>query len=112
MSTAYQCRTCDTTGIDNFYKNAKYQCKLCWNKRTFKSARDKLDLLIQERGGKCECCGYDKYYGALQWHHLDPSQKEFQIGSNRGKNIDELRAEVSKCQLLCANCRSEAHALI
>ena len=110
MSTAYQCRTCDTVGIKNFYKNARYQCKACWNKRTYQSSRDNLDLLISERGGKCERCGYKKSYAALQWHHVDPSQKEFGISSKRGAPIAQLREEVSKCKLLCANCHAEVHA--
>lgn len=110
MSTAYQCRTCDAQGEEFFYRNAKYQCKACWNKRTVKSSRDKLNRLIAERGGRCELCGYDKYVGALEWHHTDPTVKEFGIGDNRGKNIDQLRIETNKCRLLCANCHREEHA--
>lgn len=110
MTTAYQCRTCSAQGEENFYKNAKYQCKACWNTRTFQSARDKLDLLIDERGGQCERCGYSKCRAALEWHHRDPSEKEFSIGNRRGKNIEELRTETNKCLLLCANCHREEHA--
>jgi hypothetical protein len=106
---AYECG-CGVKGIDNFYSSSKYYCKACWNRKTFDIGRQKLNTLIQERGGCCERCGYDKYLGALQWHHLDPSAKEFTIAKHRGKNIDALREEVSKCQLLCANCHAEAHA--
>ena len=110
QSSRLRCRDCDDADPDSFYKGSQYYCKACWNKRTFQSARDKLDQLIRERGGRCEQCGYDRYYGALQWHHLDPTQKEFGISGRRGSPIAELRAEVSKCQLLCANCHAEAHA--
>jgi len=105
----YECM-CGTVGQENFYASAKYQCKSCWNKRTAQSARDKLDLLIAERGGACERCGYDRCNAALQWHHTDPSQKEFSIGNRRGLGLEQLREETSKCQLLCANCHSEVHA--
>lgn len=105
----YVCE-CGVTGEENFYKSAKYQCKSCWNQRTYQSGRAKLDQLIDERGGQCERCGYHTCRAALQWHHLDPSQKEFQIGHRRGLNIEQLRSEVSKCQLLCANCHCEVHA--
>jgi hypothetical protein len=105
----YTCKTCGTTDSSLFYTKTKYYCKSCWNQKTYKASRDKLDQLIQERGGKCEQCGYDKCKEALQWHHTDPSKKEFAISAQRGRNIDQLRTEVSKCQLLCANCHCEAH---
>ena len=37
--------------------------------------------LIKSKGGKCSICGYDKYYGALEFHHLDPSKKDFTISN-------------------------------
>ena len=35
---------------------------------------------VKRHGGKCERCGYDKYVGALQFHHIDPSSKDFRLG--------------------------------
>jgi len=64
--------------------------------------------LILEAGGGCVLCGYDRYQGALQFHHLDPSTKEFAL-SREGVTIaiDRSRAEAQKCVLLCANCHAE-----
>ena len=39
-----------------------------------------IDLIRKQRGGKCQKCGYDTYLGALEFHHIDPSQKDFTIG--------------------------------
>ena len=108
--SAYICRTCGTEGEEHFYKTAKYQCKKCWNQRTYQSGVDKINSLKQQRGGCCERCGYNKYLGALQWHHLDPTVKEYSIGHRRGLNEQQLQQEVSKCQLLCANCHAEVHS--
>lgn len=108
--TAYVCRTCGTEGKENFYSSAKYQCKACWNKRTYKTGIDKVNKLKLERGGKCEKCGYNKCFGALEFHHLDPSKKEFNLGMRRGLKEETLRAELDKCQLLCSNCHHETHA--
>ena len=102
------CKTCGETDQSKFYKQ-KWICKGCWNRMTYDRGRAKLDQLIDERGGCCERCGYDKCKEALQWHHTDPTQKEFGISGHRGSNIEALRAEVSKCQLLCANCHAEVH---
>jgi hypothetical protein len=54
-------------------------------------------------------CGFAEHPAALQFHHLDPSIKEFHL-SQRGytRSIRRMRAEASKCVLLCANC----HALV
>ena len=32
---------------------------------------------VLARGGKCEICGYNKNLSALEFHHKDPSEKEF-----------------------------------
>lgn len=103
----YTC-ACGTTGKENFYKY-KYRCKACWNKSTYAASRKNLDTLREERGNACEECGYNKCLNALQWHHLDPTQKEFGISSKRGKPLAQLRDEVAKCKLLCANCHIEKH---
>jgi hypothetical protein len=105
---AYECG-CGVKGQESFYSSSKYYCKACWNKKTYQAARNKLNTLIEERGGQCEECGYNKYIGALQWHHLDPTEKEFSISNRRGSPIEQLRKEVDKCKLLCANCHAEAH---
>ena len=66
--------------------------------------------IIQERGGKCEKCGYDKCVGALEFHHTDPSQKDFGI-ANKGytRSWEKVRLELDKCILVCANCHREIH---
>ena len=107
---AYECG-CGITGAENFYPNSKYYCKSCWNKKTYQSGIDKLNKLKLERGGCCELCGYNKYLGALQWHHLDPTIKEYSIGKRRGLKEETLKEELDKCQLLCANCHAEVHAV-
>lgn len=46
---------------------------------------------------------------SLTFHHLDPSQKEFEIS---GKSIswERLKAELDKCALVCRNCHGETEA--
>ena len=109
MSTAYKCRTCDVEGEENFYKTAKYQCKKCWNRRTADKQIQKVKDLKEEYGGKCVRCGYDKYLGALEFHHTDPTVKEFHLGEARGRKVEVLRQELDKCELVCRNCHAEIH---
>lgn len=60
------------------------------------------------KGGKCIVCGYNKSIRALQFHHLDPTQKDFGI-SGTTKSFEKLKPELDKCVLLCANCHGEVH---
>jgi len=68
--------------------------------------------LVAEAGGKCVKCGYDRNLAALAWHHLDPQTKRFQLDlrslSNRGER--DIRVELEKCMLVCANCHAEIHS--
>ena len=65
--------------------------------------------LIEYKGGKCQICGYNRCQEALEFHHLDPSQKDFTI-SGGTKSFESLKPEVDKCILVCANCHREIHA--
>lgn len=58
--------------------------------------------------GECQRCGYNRSMAALDWHHVDPSQKRFR---DLRKQPDEVvEAELAKCVLICSNCHREHHA--
>lgn len=67
--------------------------------------------IIEAFGNCCGICGYNRCPDALEFHHLDPSQKEFTLGSVRAtpKNWDSLVIELRKCVMLCSNCHREHH---
>ena len=67
-----------------------------------------LAKLKEAKGGKCIKCGYNKCLKALEFHHLDPRQKDFTISNDRFKIADAV-AESKKCILLCSNCHKELH---
>ena len=68
--------------------------------------------LVELRGGSCESCGYHKNIAAFDFHHKDPSEKDFQLDIRKLANIsmEKLLVEFEKCELLCANCHREKHA--
>ena len=66
-------------------------------------------VLITEHGGCCKKCGYKRSQGALVFHHTDPANKDFGIGSRLSANLTVLRVEAAKCLLLCMNCHQEYH---
>ena len=67
-----------------------------------------LAKIKKARGGKCIRCGYNKCIKALEFHHLDPTQKDFTISNDRFKLQDAV-AESKKCILICSNCHKELH---
>jgi hypothetical protein len=64
---------------------------------------------VDHMGGACKACGYDKCIAALEFHHLDPSEKDFAI-SGKIRSWTALEVELKKCVMLCANCHREVHA--
>ena len=42
-----------------------------------KFRNNRKQLMLKGFGNKCQICGYNKCDSALEFHHLDPSQKEF-----------------------------------
>ncbi|MFL6277642.1 MAG: hypothetical protein ACJ74G_20850 [Blastocatellia bacterium] len=66
---------------------------------------------IQYKGGCCQICGYGRCMEALEFHHLDPTKKDFGI-SKKGytRSWEKVKEEADKCILLCANCHREVHA--
>lgn len=88
-----------------------YRCTRCRAAQVAEHRRKIKRLLIAEAGGCCRLCGYDRCEAALQFHHLDPTQKSFHL-SLRGitRSLARVREEARKCVLLCATCHAEVEA--
>jgi 5-methylcytosine-specific restriction endonuclease McrA len=66
---------------------------------------------IEALGGKCMRCGYNKCMDALEFHHKNPTDKDFCIsGKGYCRSWEKVSKELEKCDLLCANCHRELHA--
>jgi len=68
------------------------------------------EMVVEYKGGKCVVCGYKKYPGAFDLHHVDGRTKGFGL-STRGltRSWAKIKAESDKCILVCANCHREIH---
>lgn len=58
---------------------------------------------IKLLGNKCSICGYDRCIDALEFHHKNPSEKEFKLGSGNTMSWKEYKFEAMKCVLVCSN---------
>jgi len=65
---------------------------------------------IKILGRKCSICGYERCVDALEFHHENPHEKEFKLGSGNTISWKEYKAEALKCKLLCSNCHKEIHS--
>lgn len=54
----------------------------------------------------CAICGYNKCDRALEFHHVNPQDKKFQVQALTMYRKD-FADELNKCILLCANCHRE-----
>ena len=73
-----------------------------------RDAQVALDEYKTSRG--CSSCGYSRCGAALDFHHVDPAEKERRIVASQWTlQPPALVAEIAKCVLLCANCHREVH---
>ena len=101
---------CPRHGPTQFWLEARgiYRCLRCRCEAVARRRRRLKETLVSEAGGCCSLCGYDRYIGALQFHHLNGAAKDFGL-ADRGltRSLEAVRTEAQKCVLLCANCHSE-----
>lgn len=116
MKTCSKCKQTKPLDKENFYirKAGKfhYWCKQCNNKISQQKILDRKRKCVEYKGGKCSICGYNRYFGSLDFHHLDPTKKESDISSLRTYSLEKLRKELDKCILVCKNCHGEIHSKI
>ena len=101
---------CDTCGRKYEYVRnkggTKDKCNSCrTNLRRFRLKTKMISYL----GGSCKNCGYSNCNGALNFHHRDPAQKSFALSGAHCRKWSDIKAELDKCDLLCANCHQEHH---
>lgn len=69
------------------------------------------DWALEYKGNKCSCCGYNKCKEALEFHHINPEEKDFIISDRHiSFTWDEAKKELDKCIVVCSNCHREIHA--
>ena len=111
-----RCRECnDVKPFGDFYSKSEWGryytvCKTC-NCSISQKRRDEFKRWsVEYKGGQCKYCGYNKCLASLDFHHTDPSKKEYIISSQWKKPKEIVKQELDKCDLVCKNCHGEIHA--
>lgn len=61
--------------------------------------------LVKAFGSKCQRCGEEHSVSVFDFHHLNPNEKSFGLGSGSTTRAKSSYAEeAKKCVMLCANC--------
>jgi len=63
--------------------------------------RDLINKIKTDRG--CAKCGYNTHPAALDFNHVR-GEKSFGVGQDPKIAMHKLLDEISKCEILCANC--------
>jgi hypothetical protein len=96
------CLVCNKECINNL-------CGTCnTNLRRYRVKEKSVEYL----GGKCNRCGWSGHISGFDFHHTDPSKKDFgPSGVNlANKSWEVAKKELDKCELLCALCHREEHS--
>ncbi|MEA2646897.1 MAG: hypothetical protein QOE92_1980 [Chloroflexota bacterium] len=128
-----RCAKCSVTKpISEFHRNATLKdgrqrvCKIChleylkshyWRNRDYYLAKASVrnpvitakhrELIRELKDVPCADCQRRYPYWVMQFDHVR-GIKEFTIGRGGARiNPDRIRAEVAKCDVLCANCHAE-----
>lgn len=114
------CKICgQEKSISDFYirkkdengnpKTYSSECKQCHCDREKGRYQLKKEF-INSFKDKCEKCG-DTRTWVLDFHHKNPSEKDFTVAQLKKTNKDVIKQEIDKCIVLCANCHREFHYL-
>jgi len=94
---------------DKVYTNS--HCKDCTNARSRCLAADLKRKAVNYKGEKCYDCGelFPDYI--YDFHHRDPSAKDFKVSNHLTRNMDwqKVKDELDKCDMLCSNCHRHRH---
>jgi hypothetical protein len=105
-------KVCKKHGETEFVLEGRgyYRCKKCRSEAVTRRRKKVKLKAIEYKGGACERCGYNKCYRALEFHHTDPTKKDFGIAyKGYTRSWEKVKEELDKCLMLCANCHAEEH---
>lgn len=112
--------SCSFERMKNEATHCRLICENCHRKiheemsNSNKSNTNKILFLEYKKTNSCTKCGYNKNYKSLDFHHIN--SKTYQISDLVTKsnnfvlsNIEEIKSELNKCVVLCANCHRGVH---
>ena len=88
----------------------RWRCRRCVGEAVTRRKQKVRRILVEEAGGRCAVCGYDRCIVNMHFHHVDPGTKKLMMSAQTGQSLNAFREEAKKCVLVCANCHGEIEA--
>lgn len=99
-------------------KNKEREWRKNWRKKNkdieykryvkYRNKRATFITSIKEQHGCLYC---DETLGCvLTFHHLNPSEKEYDVSVLRAHSMEKIKTEIEKCIVVCFNCHRKIHA--
>lgn len=82
---------------------AKHKERRKTEKRRMSRVRRRWLSYIKKKMG-CMDCGYNTHGCALDFDHRPGTVKKFNVCQHPTRSVAGLRAEMAKCDVVCANC--------
>ncbi len=81
------------------------------NRNSLRRKERKLWFNELTKNNKCLRCGYSEFKEALDYHHVNPLEKDTEISTLLGELRSKQRIieELNKCVCLCSNCHRGLH---
>lgn len=102
------CKNCNKVYQNNWYVENRNK-RLEQKKKTRKKNSILLKTLVETNKTKCQIC-HESRKACLDFHHIDPNNKSYDISTMHGKSEKTILKEIQKCIVLCANCYRLVHA--
>jgi hypothetical protein len=89
-------------------------CRNCHMATHYRGGNEIKNKLLQLKGeDRCSRCGYYGSSASLDFHHI--GKKDFRMGvSHNGHSfilpVEDILAEIDKCEVLCRNCHALVHS--
>lgn len=112
MNIGLNCKTCtkELTGKQTLFcsiscKNVAHQSYSAQKKRGL----ERKLYFVNQLGGRCSSCGYEKNLAGLAFHHAGAKEFKLDVRSLSNRKSAAIIEEVAKCKPLCHNCHAEFH---
>lgn len=86
-----------------------YHCGVGQKAKTFKRERDRRGAIAKyvqhlKQVTPCADCGEDYPYWIMEFDHLGDKLFNISAASRRGHTLEQIKEEITKCEIVCANC--------
>lgn len=101
------CRECNKIASREWYRKAENKQRII-KKVTGYKKENRIQFNIYKSTLSCVQCG-ESHPSCLDFHHRDPTQKDFMLSDIRSRSLKSIQKEINKCDVLCANCHRKLH---